>query len=51
MSLNPVSVKRAGVAGWVLWGIRDLVQHGQDVECVACSRSWWETVPEWVRVP
>jgi hypothetical protein len=31
MSLNLVSVKRAGVAGRVLWGVHGLVQHDQSV--------------------
>lgn len=34
MSLNLVSVKRAGFAGGVLWGVHGLVQHGWSVMCV-----------------
>ena len=34
MSLNLVSVKRAGFAGRVLWGVRGPVQHGRSVSVV-----------------
>ncbi len=34
MSLNLCSVKRAGVAAGVLWGVRGPVQHGRSVSVV-----------------